>query len=227
MHKSGNDTFEGINNSSLQENNFFLAEDLNFFDNPIPSSSETSRRLNDYDFNLLKEDAYKDVSDDIFKLEYKISRLEEDLRTISAQLDSASEIGDYALIDELKYRKSILDEDYRALLAIYNNKTLSGKISDRVLNLFGGKYKKEFQFLQNKFAEVSDVIISKMPKQLSAVFEIKKSLAKLENLNRSVDELISLNIPYGENINKYEQLSKYIIKANSIQAEISKYMKDK
>ena len=208
MHKSGNDTFEGINNSSLQENNFFLAEDLNFFENPIPSSSETSRRLNDYDFNLLKEDAYKDVSDDIFKLEYKISRLEEDLRTISAQLDSASEIGDYALIDELKYRKSILDEDYRALLAIYNNKTLSGKISDRVLNLFGGKYKKEFQFLQNKFAEVSDVIISKMPKQLSAVFEIKKSLAKLENLNRSVDELISLNIPYGENINKYEQLSK-------------------
>jgi peptide subunit release factor 1 (eRF1) len=66
-----------------------------------------------------------------------------------------------------------------------------------------------------------------MPRQLSSIFELKKTLAKLENLNRSVDELMSLNIPYGENINKYEQLSKYIIKANSIQAEISRYIKNK
>ena len=62
-------------------------------ENPIPSSSETARRLNDYDFNLLKEDAYKDVSDDIFKLEYKISRMEEDLKSTDAQLVSAQEIG--------------------------------------------------------------------------------------------------------------------------------------
>lgn len=41
--------------------------------------TEPVRRLNDYDYNILREDAYKDVSDELFKLEYKISRLEEEL----------------------------------------------------------------------------------------------------------------------------------------------------
>ena len=93
MQKNEKDIFEGIKKTSAKENNFFLADDATFFENPIPSSSETARRLNDYDFNLLKEDAYKDVSDDIFKLEYKISRMEEDLKSTDAQLVSAQEIG--------------------------------------------------------------------------------------------------------------------------------------
>ena len=61
--------------------------------------------------------------------------------------------------------------------------------------------------------------MSKLPKQLSTVIELKKSLSKLKNINRSVDELMSLNAPYGEKSDKYEQLSKYIIKANSIQSK--------
>jgi viroplasmin and RNaseH domain-containing protein len=44
-------------------------------------------------------------------------------------------------------------------------------------------------------------------------------------INRSVDELMSMNVSHFENINKYEQLSKYIIRANSIQAEINHYLR--
>ena len=71
----------------------------------------------------------------------------------------------------------------------------------------------------------SEKIVEKLPAPFSKIFELKKSLTKLENINKSVDELMRLNIPYGENINKYEQLSRYIIKANSIQSEISNYIK--
>ena len=78
-----------------------------------------------------------------------------------------------------------------------------------------------------QYVSFFDILIPKLPQNLTSVIELKKSLVKLENLNKSVDELMGMNIPYGENYNKYEQLSKYIIKANSIQSQITKQIKDK
>ena len=225
MKRNETDTFEGLKQNVFQNNNFFLMEETPTLQNSKQSISEPTRRLNDYDFNLLKEDAYKDVSDDLFKLEYKIAKTEEEIKTFESQIQAAREIGDYNLIIDLSSRKNILEEDYEALVAIYNEKSISAKISDKILSFFGSKVKNDIKTFQAKASNITDCILSKLPKQFSSVIELKKSLAKLENLNKSVDELVSLNIPYGENINKYDQLSKYIIKANSIQAEISKYMK--
>ena len=225
MKRNETDTFEGLKQNVFQNNNFFLMEETPTLQNSKQSISEPTRRLNDYDFNLLKEDAYKDVSDDLFKLEYKIAKTEEEIKTFESQIQAAREIGDYNLIIDLSSRKNILEEDYEALVAIYNEKSISARISDKILSFFGSKIKNDIKTFQEKTSNITDSILSKLPKQFSSVIELKKSLAKLENLNKSVDELVSLNIPYGENINKYDQLSKYIIKANSIQAEISKYMK--
>lgn len=225
MEKKQADIFEGTSRKNY-DGNFFLVGDESTSIKPSKNSiSEPARRLNDYDFNLLREDAYKDVSDDVFKLEYKIARTEEEISTFNAQIESAKDIGDYELAGELSGRKRILEEDYEALLAIYNDKSLSAKITDKFFNLFGNDFKENLKKIKVQSNIFSDVLISKMPKQFANIFELKKSLTKLENLNKSVDELISMNIPYGENINKYEQLSKYIIKANSIQAEISRYIK--
>jgi len=137
----------------------------------------------------------------------------------------AIEIQDYNLQNELYTRKQILEEDLEALLAIYNDKSLSAKITEKLTGLLGEKTKSSIFDLKRKLAGYSNVIISKLPKSFSSIIELKRALNKLENINRSVDELMTLNIPYGENIDKYEQLSKYIIKANSIQAEISKHVK--
>ena len=69
------------------------------------------------------------------------------------------------------------------------------------------------------------MLIPRLPKKISSSIELKKSLEKLENINKSVDELMTLQTPYGEAIDKYVQLSKYITKANSIHAKISKNLK--
>lgn len=225
MKKNNTDTFEGIKPSIYSDNNFFLMEETPELQNNYISTTEPARRLNDYDFNLLREDAYKDVSDDLFKLEYKISKTENEIKAIEAQLQSAKEIGDSTLIEDLNRRKDTLEEDYEALVAIYNEKSLSAKISDKLSNIFGGKIKNNLKIFQIEILKASEKFISKLPKQFSSIIELRKSLTKLENLNKSVNELMSMNIPYGENINKYEQLSKYIIKANSIQSEISNYIK--
>ena len=64
-----------------------------------------------------------------------------------------------------------------------------------------------------------------LPSKFSSVLEIRQSLRKLENINKSVDELMTLQTPYGEAGDKYEQLSKYITRANNIQAQIAKSLK--
>ena len=74
------------NNFSGNKGNNFFADSVsdNFFEeNHFAFDSfnhEHPRRLNDYDYNILKEDAYKEVSDELFKLEYKISKIEEELK---------------------------------------------------------------------------------------------------------------------------------------------------
>lgn len=209
----------------VEDSNFFLSTDGLIFSNIKKPTNERTKRLNDYDFNLLKEDAYKDVSDDLFKLEYKISRTAEEIKAYEAQIQAAKDINDFELIKEYEEQYKLAKEDYESLIAIYNDKSFSAKVSDGISNLFGEQFKQNYNAIQNKLNGFSEKIIEKLPKQFSAIIKLKKSLNKLENISRSVDELMSMNIPYGENINKYDQLSKYIIKANSIQSELSRFIK--
>lgn len=222
MFKNNGDSFEVSNKnvfSAKGENNFFLAENST---KPIYQEvTEPARRLNDYDFNLLKEDAYKDVSDDLFKLEYKIARVEEEIKALDLQIQAAKDIQNHELVGELSGRQIIMKEDYEALVAIYKEKSVSARLT----NILGDKLKPTISGVRQNIESFSEKLLAMLPKRFSSALELKKSLNKLENINRSVDELISMNIPYGENIDKYDQLSKYIIKANSIQNELSRFIK--
>ena len=200
--------------------NFFVSGDG--FKNNKP---EASRRLNDYDYNILKEDAYKDVTDEVFKLEYKITKLEEEIRDLDNQIQSAKDIRDFTLLETLTNRKKQAQEDLAELVEIYNNSSISAKISGEIQNILPQNLKNKFKSLKSGLNSFSEVFLSKLPKRFASALEIKKSLSKLENISKNVDELMTMQTPYGEAIDKYEQLSKYIIKANSIQAEISKILK--
>lgn len=224
MKNKSSDRFEGGTNPITQEN-FFLTGETSSFDNYQLGISEPNRRLNDYDFNLLQEDAYKDISDDLFKIEYKISKTENELKGLEIQIQNAKEINDATTLKNLIIRQSVLNAELQSLLASYNQKSLSAKIADSLLGIFGIKFKNNPPLIKQKFSNLSNKLISKLPKNLISLLELKDSLIRLENLNKSVDELVNMNIPYGENIDKYEQLSKYIIKANSIQSKISQQMK--
>lgn len=230
MDRNRTDIFEStVQNSYKKEiniDNFFLMDESPLLENQ-KSTFDNTRRLNDYDFNLLKEDAYKDISDDLFKLEYKISKLELSLKDIESQIQAARDIQDYDLIDELVIRMIALKTEYNELIEIYNEKSISTRISGGIMSLFGEKFQKKINSFKSHFSGISDLIISKMPKRFSSVLELKKTLNKLENINKSVNELMTMNSPYGENSDKYAQLSKYIIKANAIQGEISKYINNK
>lgn len=217
------DRFTGDKN-----NNFFsdTVSDSNFFQNSHQGMTiEPTRRLNDYDCNILKEDAYKEVSDELFKLEYKISRMEEDLKQIDSQIQSARDISDYDTVEYYVNRKRVLQEDLKNLTEIYNEKSLSTKISGGLFGIISPIIKLCVKNIKKITSEIKDFIISLLPSKFSSVLEIRQSLSKLESISKSVDELMSLQTPYGEAVDKYNQLSKYITRANNIQAQISKNLK--
>lgn len=209
-------------NKLQDDDNFFLQpEEIR----PINVQTEPQRRLNDYDYNILKEDAYKDVTDEIFKLEYKISKTEEELKSIEDEIQAAKDVRDFNKVEFLFNRKKQLQEDLNGLIEIYNDTSLSAKISGGITNMLSPKVKENFSGIKKLFGIFSDALISKLPKRFSSALELKKSLAKLENINKSVDELMTMQTPYGEAIDKYEKLTKYITRANTIQAQISKSLK--
>ena len=217
------DRFTGDKN-----NNFFsdTVSDSNFFQNSHQGMTiEPTRRLNDYDYNILKEDAYKEVSDELFKLEYKISRIEEDLKQIDSQIQSARDISDYDTVEYYVNRKRVLQEYLKNLTEIYNEKSLSTKISGGLFGIISPIIKLCVKNMKKITSEIKDFIISLLPSKFSSVLEIRQSLSKLESISKSVDELMSLQTPYGEAVDKYNQLSKYITRANNIQAQISKNLK--
>ena len=216
--------------TNKKENPFLNTDEENFFMQPenIPlheNVTEPVRRLNDYDYNILQKEAYKDVSDELFKLEYKLAKTEEEIRALEAQIQAAKDIHDFTAVESLFNRKKQLIEEHQELTEIYNDTSLSAKISGGIFNAFSNKMKTKYSGVKKSLDMLGQLCLSKLPKRFSQVLEIKKSLSKLENINKSVDELMTLQTPYGEGGDKYIQLSKYITKANYIQSEISRFLK--
>lgn len=210
-----NDVKQNI--SEHDDGNFFLNAQKTRIS--TPAVNENARHLNDYDFNILRDNAYKDVTDEVFKLEYKIAKAQNDIEEYDAKIQAAKEIRDFNLAETLFDKKKIVQEDLKALIEIYNDKSLSSKITSGIASKFKINNNKNF------IERILEKFISKLPKQFSSILEIKQSLSKLKNISKNVDELISMQIPYGEASAKYDQLSKYIVKANIIQSELSKFVK--
>ncbi len=220
------DSDKFINDSS--ETYFFNNRQDNFFlqpENITMHSKSSVRHLNDYDNNILQKEAYKDVQNEVFKLEYKIAKTEEELKILQGQIQTAKDIHDFELTESLSNRYKQLQYELSELIDLYNETSLSAKITGEITGIFSPGVKTHFKWLKNIWENFEAMLIPRLPKKISSSIELKKSLEKLENINKSVDELMTLQTPYGEAIDKYVQLSKYITKANSIHAKISKNLK--
>ena len=218
------DNFENKSNPFNSQTSGFDMTDWNDFDIKPPN---TEHRLNDYDNNLFSENAYKKVDDETFQLEYKINRIENKLKSINLQLVSAKSMNDFQQIDVLNIKKHQYENELQKLHEMYRNQSLPTKLSGEIVNFLTvkpkipeGALKNVIDFLnQNLFARISDKFNSNL--------HIKEALVKLENINRNVDDLVSMQTPYGETPEKYDQLLQYLNKANVIQYQISQMVNSK
>ena len=222
--------FDGTQNNS----NPFGADDaeLDFsFDDTLgadaPIIAAGEHRLNDLDSNLFSESAYKGVDDEMFQLEYRINRAENKLKRLQSSIISASAINDYQKLKILNAKKLQYEQELKKLYENYNSKSLPSRLSGEILNFVTQSPKKSEGLFQKTINFIEQKLFPKISDKFGIALNIKEALIKLENINKNVDDLVSMQTPYGEHSEKYVRLLQYLNKANTIQYEISQMVNNK
>lgn len=178
--------------------------------------------IDGFDSAMLEERAYLKLDDEMLKLEYRINRLEEDLMIIDEEIAAALNIEDQSRLAFLKTKKETIEKEIETLNDKYYDIGAMSKFTTIVSAMFRRRFKKEKNLFKKINYFFSKYVLSVFSKRLNFTFNLRESLSKLADINRSVDELISLRIPFGGLTGRYEKLTNYIIKANDIHAKISK-----
>lgn len=201
----------------------------NFFENKSDFTWEDNNqnqliggRINDLDSNILENNAYQSMPDEMFKLEHKMNLLETSLSKINSEIEALNSLGYSIQIYELKERKRKIEEELADLSKEYSKLGLSAKISGQLttaLNFTANKKPKILPLIGNF---LSKKVLAKLSKKFDYSQTMKEALDNLSNINANVDELIKMQTPYGETVSRYERLTAYLNKANSIHSQITR-----
>lgn len=183
-------------------------------------------RLNDYDSNILENNAYHDMPDEMFKLEHKISLLEQSLVQINTEIEALESLGAQVQVSDLKERRRKITEELKELNTKYCKLGVSSNISGHIASVVNFTSNKKFENFDKVKNFIEKNILAKVSKKFNQNLTMKDALDKLSSINLSVDELVNMQVPYGENLTRYEKLSAYLNKANVIHAKIAHDMKD-
>lgn len=183
-------------------------------------------RINDYDSNILENNAYQDMPDEMFKLEHKIGLLEQALAQINNEIDALESLGAEIQISDLKERKRKVEEELKEINNKYCQLGVSSKISGQIASVVNFTSNRKFKKLDKAKEFIEKNILAKVSKKFDQNLTMKDALEKLSNINLSVDELVNMQVPYGETLTRYEKLTAYLNKANVIHSKIARNMKE-
>lgn len=217
---SSNTNIFAINLDNIEDKNFFANSDDSQNKKEQPSQSFSTCRLNDYDSHILENNAYHDLSDETFKIEHKMELLEENLNKINLEIDTIESLGYDIQLYDLKRKKEIIIEELNKLNEYYSTLGVSTKISGKIASILGAKYEDKVS-LKNLFKSYSKKILAKISKKIDYAQKMRDALNHLNAINSSVDELIKMQTPYGEAIDRYEKLTAFLNKANHIHSQIN------
>src|SRR5574344_765916 len=193
----------------------------NFEQTPSPVTASVNR-LNALDSTLLENSAYKNLDDDSIKTEYRIEKLESDLTIINKQISAAKEINNTQDVDMLNLKKHAIESELAKLYNTYNGGRAARKLSSSITSIVKPK-ENSFEKISNKTTKfISRNVLSKISKRFSSGRTLETALNKVENINQDVNMLISNQTPYGEAEDKYDKLTNYFTKANTIQYRVSR-----
>lgn len=202
--------------------NFFASHPDQNSNNKKPETPSNGTRINDYDSKILEDNAYQVMTDEIFKLEYKMSVLEDNLLKINNEISTMEGLGYDIQIYDLKSRRQKLEDELKELNKKYSDLCLSSKISGKISSVVrtasngkGNGFSKIKDFISKK-------ILAKLSKKINYTQVMREALDNLSNINSSVDELIQMQTPYGETVKRYEKLTACLNKANIIHSQIIK-----
>lgn len=198
---------------SVKQNPFTGANNLT--DEPKSAASNPMQnRLNGYDSTILNDKTLPQTETDKLKLEYKISEKQKALTDINGKIKNAELYGTQNEVLSLRVRKQRLEQELFELNREHANsnkkiRTLTGEVI-------------ELPWVRKAQTFLSRNVLAKVSKKFNSIVFLGDSLEKLSAINKSVDALIEMKVPYGEKNDNYEKLTEYLYQANQLHSQISK-----
>lgn len=180
------------------------------------------KRLNSFDSTMLEEVAYNVLDDTELKLEKRIENLENNIRDVNEKIVVAETLKDIVTLDELNLQKQILKKNLENVRNEYQSKNIDTRMTSIIADflLFPQKIKNFFHRQFRYFLFHSKFI--KKFKPLMRSIMVRDTLGKLDKINKSVDELVKMQVPFGEQEVRYEKLVNHLSRAGALHSQIMK-----
>jgi len=203
-------------------------KDLDLLFNKTSNSFEQfKKRLNDYDTNIMEQNAKNSIKDQSLKIELQIQETERELEKIQEHIDLIKTLKidyDKTKLDILIENKKILDNKLNEQKEIYKKLGLTYNIAD-VLSETLTKTEKKFNF--NNIITNNPVykFIQEAVPALKNKIMLKNEIGSFVLLNKKLKEFASNKaVPFGESESNLKHFTYLFDKANQIDAKIKKML---
>lgn len=193
--------------------------------NPFNSdqvSFTKNKRLNGYDSTILNNSKFDGTEEQELSIDYRIREKEQSIKDLDEKIKLADNYGTQNEALGLKAKRQRYMEE---LSSLEKQRAYGGRVLEDKEKILHETLKEKMPIIYKIQSFVSRKILSKISKKVNSVITLSDSLEQLSKISKSVDELMDMNIPYGEKRHNYEKLTQYLNKANAIHSKISKSLR--
>ncbi len=177
------------------------------------------KRLNGYDSTILNKTKFDEAETEDLSVEYRIKEKESIIKDLDAKIKVADNYGTQNEALGLKAKRQRVMEE---LSTLRKQQMYGGRVLGEKKQLSHKSFKEKMPIIYKIQDFISRHILARVSKKINSVVTLSDSLEQLSEISKSVDELIDINVPYGEKVQNYEKLTEYLNQANVIHSKISK-----
>lgn len=188
---------------------------------PTQNTTATNpiKRLNGYDSAILNKTKYDEAETEDLSLEYRIKEKESIIKDLDSKIKVADNYGTQNEALGLKAKKQRITEELNTLR---KKQMYGGRVLGEKSQAYHESFKQKMPIIYKIQSFISRQILAKVSKKVNSVVTLSDSLEQLSEISKSVDDLVDMNVPYGEKVQNYEKLTEYLNQANMIHSKISK-----
>ena len=188
---------------------------------PTQNTTATNpiKRLNGYDSAILNKTKYDEAETEDLSLEYRIKEKESIIKDLDSKIKVADNYGTQNEALGLKAKKQRITEELNTLR---KQQMYGGRVLGEKSQAYHESFKQKMPIIYKIQSFISRQILAKVSKKVNSAVTLSDSLEQLSEISKSVDDLVDMNVPYGEKVQNYEKLTEYLNQANMIHSKISK-----
>lgn len=192
------------------------------FDSKNTFVQSPQKRLNGYDSTILNSSKFDKAEEQELSIDYKIKEKENAIKELDEKIKLAD---NYGTQNEALGLKAKRQRYLQELSSLEKQRMYGGRVLGDKEKILHNTLKEKLPFIYKLQTFVSRKILAKISKKVNSVVTLSDSLEQLSQISKSVDELMDMNIPYGEKSKNYDKLTQYLSKANVIHSKISKSLR--